>query len=144
MRPSEVRLTVAAQQAIERGTNASWPREMVAALGGRRCADVVLVEQVVPFPTAGEHDSFLVPPASFLDAERRIRRAGGRWLGFVHSHPGGAAAPSARDRAELWRACVQMIVGGARREALCAAAFWFAGDTCTDLRLHLPLPEPCA
>lgn len=140
----EVWLAVAAQRAIERQALGAWPGEMVAALGGRRTGAALVIERIVPFAGAGGDGGFAVPPAEFLAAEARLQHLGARWLGFVHSHPGGAAAPSARDRHELWRGCVQLIVGGARRDRLQTGAFWLDGDACTPLRLTVPRPEPAA
>lgn len=144
MRPSEVRLTVAAREAIVGAVRAAWPDEVVGALGGRRRDGVFVVEQLVRFAGAGRRDGFEVAPAAFLQAEHELGRAERTWQGFVHSHPGGSAAPSARDRDELWRHCVQLIVGGSDPHDLHTAAFWFDGDTCTPLPLSQPDPEPCA
>lgn len=136
MRPAEVRLTATARRAIERAALAAWPREMAAALGGSRSAGALQIERVVPFAGAGDAHGFAVPPAAFVAAEAQFRDAGCEWLGFVHSHPGGTASPSTRDRVELWRGCVQLLVGGASADDLRFAAFWFAGDTCTPLRVR--------
>ena len=40
-------------------------------------------------------------------------RRGRAFVGFAHSHPGGACAPSMRDRETLWPDCVQLITDGA-------------------------------
>jgi proteasome lid subunit RPN8/RPN11 len=144
MCPDEVQLEVTARQAIEHRVRAAWPLEMVAAVGGQRVGRVLRIDQIVPFEGAGSDDGFVVPPTAFLAAASCLQLARAPWLGFVHSHPGGSPAPSARDRRELWRGCVQLIVGGARRDELQTAAFWLQGDTCTPLRLTQPCPEPAA
>ncbi|MFK7742795.1 MAG: Mov34/MPN/PAD-1 family protein [Planctomycetota bacterium] len=59
----------------------------------------------------GGRDSFVVDPIAFAQAEAELRDQGLEFVGFVHSHPGGVAAPSARDHLELWPGVVQLIVG---------------------------------
>ena len=112
MRPARVAIAEAALRAFERAAAAAWPREAVAVLGGHDRGDTVEVTAVVPIDGAGADDGFAVPPAAFARAEAALRAAGAAWRGFAHSHPRGAAAPSRRDRRELWRGCVQVIVGG--------------------------------
>ena len=135
MPPDEVRLAAAVQRTIDRATRSAWPKEMVGALGGTHRDGTVLVEHVVPIAAAGQRDSFAVTPTAFLLAEAELTAAGHQWLGFVHSHPGGTAAPSARDRRELWHRCLQLIVGGPRPDELQTAAFWLEDDACAPLRL---------
>lgn len=124
MRPAQVRLATSAWQPIAASTAAAWPREMAALLGGRREGEAVVVEAIVALAGAGEALGFAVDPLRFLAAEARLHAAGWAWLGFVHSHPGGVAAPSAHDRATLWRGCIQLVVGGVDPTRLHVGAYW--------------------
>lgn len=81
---------------------------------------------------AANDDCFTVDAANFAAAEAALRARGVAWLGFAHSHARGAPAPSAIDRRELWRDCVQLIVAGDE-----VRAFWFSGERC------VPLPTQC-
>lgn len=137
MRPLRVTIAADALRAFERAAAAAWPREAVAVLGGRHDGDAVAVTAVVPIEGAGDATGFTVPPAAFVRTEAALRAAGVTWCGFAHSHPGGAAAPSARDRRELWPRCLQLIVGGAAPDAWTAAAYWFEDGTGTPLPLVL-------
>lgn len=105
---SELVLTATVERELVALARAAAPREMVAVLGG----DGAAVHTVLPLPnTVGADDAFQVDPIAFARAERRLRRAGARFVGFAHSHPRGSALPSARDRRELWPGCLQVIVG---------------------------------
>ena len=42
---------------------------------------------------------FEIDPQALVDAHRAARRGGPEVVGYYHSHPGGAAMPSATDRA---------------------------------------------
>lgn len=141
MRPREVRLGCAVQRAIDGAARAAWPGEFAAALGGQCDDGIARIDRLRPFPGAGAADTFAVPPAVFAAAEAELRAAGATWLGFVHSHPGGSAAPSLADRETLWRDCVQLVVGGAAPDRLQTAAFWLDGDTCAPLPISVPATE---
>ncbi len=56
-------------------------------------------------------DGYEIPPETVLEADRAAREAGQLLLGAWHSHPGGAAVPSATDRAEAWPDWCYLIVG---------------------------------
>ncbi len=106
----EIALCGSARDALLRAARAAAPRECTAVLGGDRASvtDVVTVPNV-----AAAADRFEVAPADFLAAERELARRGRAFVGFAHSHPGGACAPSTRDRETLWPDCVQLITDGA-------------------------------
>ena len=114
----------------------SAPRELAGALGGARAADHWHVARFVPLANgAAAPDRFAVDPHAFVRALACLERDGDTWLGFVHGHPGGPAAPSAADEAELWRECLHLIVGdaGAPVRGWC----WAAAGWCeVPLRLH--------
>ncbi|MGC6486198.1 MAG: Mov34/MPN/PAD-1 family protein [Planctomycetota bacterium] len=111
--PDEVAWTEGVRSELLRAVAACRPRELVAVLGGRCAGRAASVTAFVEVPNvAPADDSFAVEPAAFAAAERSLRRAGCAFVGFVHSHPNGSAAPSERDRAELWPCCLQLIAAG--------------------------------
>jgi proteasome lid subunit RPN8/RPN11 len=124
--PPVVEIAEPVAAALAAAFAASAPREFVGLLGGDRGRDRWLATHFVALPnTAADDDRFVVEPAAFAAAEALLRQRGAAWLGFVHSHPFAAPRPSAADRDQLWRDCVQLIVGGSPR-ALELRAFWFA------------------
>lgn len=80
-----------------------WPREACGLLVGRRVdATEALVEWAEAATNLAEGvDAFELDPALRLRLQRELREAGGgrAVLGHYHSHPFGAAEPSARDSA---------------------------------------------
>ncbi|MCK5943140.1 MAG: Mov34/MPN/PAD-1 family protein [Planctomycetes bacterium] len=99
--------------ALRAGARRAAPREFVAALGGHEAGGDVRVTAVVALPNVAlDDDAFEVEPTSFLAAEATLRARGAPFVGFAHSHPVGACAPSARDLAQLWPDCVQLITDG--------------------------------
>ena len=97
---------------------AAAPRECAVVLGGTRAGSQTSVTDLVPVANfAFDGDSFVVAPEAFARAEHTLRGRGLTFLGFAHSHPEGAPAPSLRDRAELWTGCLQLIVAGSRVRA---------------------------
>lgn len=107
---TRVTIDQAAHQRLLELARAALPREFVAALGGALRDGEATVDEVLPLPNvAADDDTFAVDPLAFARAEHELARRGHRWLGFVHSHPRGAAAPSSRDREQLWPHCLQLI-----------------------------------
>ena len=103
-----------------RATAAAAPRECAAVLGGSRGPGRASITQLVEVPNVGRgEDAFAVDPVDFARAERAITRRGLTFLGFAHSHPRGAAAPSLRDLKELWTGCFHLIAGASQ-----VRAFW--------------------
>lgn len=96
-------------------------------LGGLRQGDLLELVHWTELPSdAPAQDAFAVDPVVFAVAEAGIRREGLDWLGFAHSHPGDRAEPSARDLAQLWHGCLQVIVGGEELQDL--RAYWLHDD----------------
>lgn len=90
---------------------AAAPREFVGALGGQQHRGAFVVQMLWPLTNTAEGtEAFAVAAADFAAATAALLASGCPFLGFVHSHPGGAPRPSARDRAELWSDCLQLIV----------------------------------
>lgn len=56
---------------------------------------------------------FLVDAATLLQADTIAQAHGLAIVGFYHSHPDGAAVPSAQDRADAWPDTLLVIVGSA-------------------------------
>jgi desampylase len=67
-------------------------------------------------------DSFEIDPTALIAAHRAARAGGPALIGHYHSHPGGNAAPSARDRAAAQPGSYWIIV--AAGEAGC----WLAAS----------------
>jgi proteasome lid subunit RPN8/RPN11 len=94
-------------------TRQQAPREITAVLGGRIVGKTVHVERVVALPNQSMHnDAFVIEASQFARCEHDLRDAGLEFVGFAHSHPEGHAAPSQRDREQLWTDCVQVITNG--------------------------------
>ncbi|MBU7579603.1 MAG: Mov34/MPN/PAD-1 family protein [Porphyrobacter sp.] len=76
---------------------AALPREACGLLLGerRRITEARPVTNVHPAP----HTHFEIDPQALIDAHRAARSGGLAVIGYYHSHPKGAAAPSATDRA---------------------------------------------
>lgn len=53
---------------------------------------------------------YLIDAATLLQADDLARSAGQEIVGFYHSHPRGAAVPSAHDRRDAWPGYVYIIV----------------------------------
>ncbi len=126
--------------AIRAEAEAAWPGECCGLMVGRRGADACSVDRIVAAANlaAAPERQFEVDPAVLLATHRQAREAGEVILGPYHSHPEGAARPSATDLArardgaeagEVW-----LIVAGAAGRVEAAQAFVFDG---TDFR---PLP----
>lgn len=113
----EVRLSHECARQLRRLCRGAAPAEFVAVLGGPDAGDArrdrpPVVDTVIELPnTAPRDDAFAVDPIAFSRVEATLRATGRRFAGFAHSHPGGTPAPSARDLAELWPGCIQLIAG---------------------------------
>lgn len=70
---------------------------------------------------------FRFDPIAFAQAVAQTERRGLSWLGFAHSHPHGPAQPSAIDRVEAWRHCLQGIAA-ARTDGSFEVTFWWADE----------------
>jgi proteasome lid subunit RPN8/RPN11 len=69
-------------------------------------------------------DEFAIDPGAIVAADARARSLGLVLAGFWHSHPGGPAAPSARDFADAWASCVTLVAAPAAAGHWRMRAFW--------------------
>lgn len=121
---------------------AAAPREFVAVLGGRDDGRTFHVDDLTPLAGACcDDDAFTASPVAFVRAEGELRAAGHAFVGFVHSHPGGSAALSLRDRQQLWPTCLQLVVGGRDCETLAAFQLDHNGEP-RPLALRIARPRP--
>ena len=119
--PDAVAWTEDLREALLDAARLASPREVVAVLGGDCGADTTSVTAFVEVENVARGDDrFGVDPGAFAAVEQQLRRRGCAFVGFAHSHSRGVAAPSARDRDELWSGCVQLIVAGDD-----VRAYWF-------------------
>lgn len=90
------------------------PEECCGALlgrGGEVVCAVALENEAV-----GRDQRYLITAPRVLRVEAEARRRGLEVVGYYHSHPDGAPAPSETDRALAWPGYAYLIVGGARIE----------------------------
>jgi proteasome lid subunit RPN8/RPN11 len=103
-------LSEAARAELAAAMQRSGGNEIVGLLGGHRSPHVFDVRVFWPLAVSiPARDRFAVAGAEFARAEAQLRTVGHCWLGFAHSHPSGELGPSATDRRELWRDCLQLI-----------------------------------
>ncbi|MCL4673947.1 MAG: M67 family metallopeptidase [Sphingomonadaceae bacterium] len=74
------------------------PRECCGILLGEGSAIHALIPARNVHPRPERH--FEIDPQALVDAHRAARTGGPQVLGYYHSHPAGAAEPSATDRHE--------------------------------------------
>jgi len=107
-----MRLTISSPFIAEmlKAAAASPEAEICGLLLGRD--DVV--EAVLPCTNvAGDpRDSFEIDPAALISAHRAARAGGATLIGHYHSHPHGAATPSARDSAAAEPGSYWIIIAG--------------------------------
>ena len=117
--------------AIAAEAAAAWPSEGCGALlGPRPAGGIPRVTLTLPVPnseTGRPRDRFEVAPRDYLAVEDEADRRGLSLLGFWHSHPEGAARPSATDRAFAWEGLLTVIVAVASRKSGEIGAFEIRG-----------------
>lgn len=143
MLPS-VRMDHEVRTALLRSTANAADREFVGVLAGERTAAHWRITAVRPLPNlAPTDDAFVVDATAFAVAEGALRAEGLEWLGFVHSHPHGSPALSAIDREQLWRGCLQLLIGGGPAAGEVRAFFGDAqGWHCLPLHAADVVPSP--
>jgi desampylase len=80
---------------------AAHPREICGLLEGIRDGADITVTALHPAANLSQspEDSFAIDPAVQFALQRALRGTGRTVVGCYHSHPGGRAEPSPRDRA---------------------------------------------
>lgn len=99
---------------VERLAREAFPAECCGLLLGREAGGgTVRVGRLEPCANRAPEPSrrFTIAPEALLEAYRRARRRGERVVGTYHSHPHGAAVPSATDRQSAWPGASYLIVG---------------------------------
>lgn len=119
-----LRLAVSHLEALRREAAAAYPEECCGILLGEAAGEPASVAALLPAANvaAERRHGYCVDPAALLRAHRAARQGGPAVLGYYHSHPDAAAAPSARDRREALAEARYLIVavrGGAAGEARC-------------------------
>ena len=71
---------------------------------------------------------FLIDPQVQFDVMRRVRATKRRILGCFHSHPGGAAEPSAIDRASAFEANFVYVIACSAQQAGFTLNAYVSGD----------------
>ena len=92
---------------------AAYPHECCGFLVGRFAGERAEVEEIRPAHNAREdspRNRYLIPPEVFMRAQRQALAEGRDIVGFYHSHPDVAAAPSAFDRDHAWPGYHYVIV----------------------------------
>lgn len=99
-----IRLPAAARRALVAHCRAAYPEEACGLLLGRRDGEGFVVTRAVESANlaADPRHRFEVDPALRLRLQRAARAGDAAVIGHYHSHPDGAARPSATDLAEAW------------------------------------------
>lgn len=92
---------------------ADLPRECCGVLLGRREVNRARVEAVrtAPNVAAEPTSGYEIEPRTLVSVQREARAEGLEIVGYYHSHPGGRAVPSGRDREAAWPGTSYLIVG---------------------------------
>ena len=99
---------------IEGHAKRAYPEECCGILVGARRGDRVTIHAARPavnLSRNGKRDRYEIAPDLILRVARASEKDGHEVVGFYHSHPGHAPAPSATDAARAWPGYVYVIVG---------------------------------
>jgi proteasome lid subunit RPN8/RPN11 len=95
-----VRLPPPLAAAIAAAAIRAAPRECCGLLEGSRRDGVFIVQALHPAGNlSADADRFEIDPRDHIAAVKKARAGGAAIIGCYHSHPAGAARPSARDLA---------------------------------------------
>lgn len=105
--------------ALPRLADLALPREACGLLVGRTDEGSVRITGFAPSRNlAAAPDAFEIDTSLHLVLQRRLRARGEAVVGVWHSHPSGAALPSARDAAGAWQdGLIWLITAGAETTA---------------------------
>ena len=93
----DIAVTSQVLDAMERAARAAHPREACGILLGEGGWITQFIETANVHGTPETH--FEIDPQALIDAHRHMRAGGPELLGYFHSHPKGAPAPSQTDSA---------------------------------------------
>lgn len=108
-----IRIHRAALNALERHARAAFPQECCGALLGPGAGAEHTVLRGIELENENRADPehhFRISAATLLRTEREAEAHGLTVLGFYHSHPTEAAAPSPHDREQAWPGYVYVII----------------------------------
>jgi proteasome lid subunit RPN8/RPN11 len=111
MLPSALRAAIAAHAAAE------YPHEACGLLLGRRNGAGMVVSRAVASANLAAEPSyrFEIDPGLRLKLQKAARAGGDEVLGHYHSHPNGAAQPSASDRAGIYEADLVWLIAAVHK-----------------------------
>lgn len=98
---------------MRRLAEAAYPEECCGLLVGRREAEAIVVFRLAPSPNVAEGDrrrTFEVSPQVRFDLMRELQGGAEEIVGHYHSHPDGAAEPSATDLAMAWEPDLAWVI----------------------------------
>ena len=100
--------------AVRQAARAAAPQEACGLLLGRNESRRIVLSAYVPSPNIADDPTrrFEVDPAIRLRLQRETRDGGESMVGLYHSHPAGAAAPSATDRECLYEPGLVWLIAG--------------------------------
>ncbi len=136
-----VEITASALGAIRAAAGAAQPNECCGLLIGRRDSAICRITRAVAAANVADDPArrFEVDPVVLLATHRLARDAGEAVIGPYHSHPGGAAEPSATDLARARDGAaagdVWVIVGGGAMRATLVRAYAFDGNAFAEAEL---------
>jgi len=127
-----VELPAALAAALRAQAEQASPRECCGLLEGGRTEQGFTIQALHPVRNLSDDpDRFEIDPQGHIAAVKQARANGGSIVGCYHSHPRGAAQPSASDRAGaceddfLW-----LIVAGGTINAFVYSRGMFEGADC--------------
>ncbi len=128
---------------------ADYPHETCGLVVGRRAGETLRVTRIEPSRNLApdpEH-RFKIDSMLRLRLQRELRGSGGEVIGLYHSHPDGAAVPSATDLAQAEESgLVWIIVAVAEGQAIQVGAHRLAaaGDRFEEVALRTAPSRPAA
>lgn len=93
----ELKVTRDALTTMRAAAAAAHPQEACGLMLGEGARIIAARETANVHPAPATH--FDIDPQALINAHRAARAGGAQVLGYFHSHPTGAAEPSATDRA---------------------------------------------
>jgi proteasome lid subunit RPN8/RPN11 len=133
-----IRIPAAALDLLRRHGERTHPLESCGVLVGRVSGGDRLVSAAIPCANARRGDlrsRYEIDPQDLLRIQREARARGEEIIGFYHSHPDGAARPSATDLDEAhWLGCSFVITAVAGGQAGETASYLLAGRGMEDKR----------